>query len=342
MDELSWPHLLARLLAGRSLSARETSWAMETIREGNATPAQFGAFVAALRAKGETTDEILGLVTTMRRFARRVVAEGPIVDTCGTGGDRAATFNVSTVAAFIAAGAGARVAKHGNRAASSACGSADLLEELGVRIDLGPEGVAACLEQAGIGFCFAPVFHPSMRHVAGLRRELGVPTVFNFLGPLTNPAGARHQALGVSEESMAPKMAEVLGQLGSVHALVFCASDGLDEITLAGPTRLWEQQGGRITESVIEPLDLGLARASREALRGGGPSDNANIVTHVLTGGSGPTRDCALINAAAAIIAADLASDWGMALVQAQESVDSGRARAALERLIEVSNRTRG
>ncbi len=342
MDELSWPHLLARLLGGRSLTTRETSWAMETIMEGNATPAQFGAFVAALRAKGETTDEILGLVTTMRRFAKRVVLEGPIVDTCGTGGDRAGTFNVSTVAELIAAGSGAKVAKHGNRAASSACGSADLLEELGVRIDLGPEGVTACVEQAGIGFCFAPVFHPSMRHAAGPRRELGVPTVFNFLGPLTNPAGAKHQALGVSEESMAPKMAEVLGQLGSVHSLVFCGSDGLDEITLTGPTRLWEQRDGRVTEGMIEPLDLGLARASREALGGGAPSDNARIVTQVLAGDPGPARDCALINAAAAVMAADLASDWGAALGRAQESVDSGRARGCLERLIEVSNRFGG
>jgi len=311
---------------------------MERIMSGETTPAQFGAFVAALRAKGETVEEISGMVATMRRMALKVTVDGPVVDTCGTGGDRMGTINASTIAALVVAGAGGRVAKHGNRAASSACGSADLLEALGVRIDLGPQAVAACIGEVGMGFCFAPIFHPAMRHTV-LRRELGIPTVFNFLGPLTNPAGAAHQALGVSDRGMAPKMAEVLARTGSVHALVLRGSDGLDEITLSGPTEVWELRGGRVTEWVIEPGDLGIDPAPREAFSGGTPAQNAETTVAVLSGELGACRDFVLINAAAALVAADLAQNLADGLAAARESVDSGRALDCLSRLRALSNR---
>lgn len=338
VTDLAWPQVLSTLIAGTALSSDEAGWAMERIMSGEATPAQIAALVTALRAKGETVDEVLGLVTTMRRFAQRVEVDGSLVDTCGTGGDRAGTINVSTIAALVAAGAGAHVAKHGNRAASSKCGSADLLEALGVRIDLPPPGVAACIGEAGIGFCFAPVFHPSMRHAAATRRELGVPTIFNFLGPLTNPAGAAHQALGVSDPAMAPKMIEVLRRLGSEHVLVFRGADGLDELTTTGPSNVWELREGRISESVLDPADFGIDRAAPEALRGGEPAENATIAVEVLSGASGPARDVVLVNAAAAIVAADLTGDLGEAMERAADAIDSGRARAALDRLVEVSN----
>jgi len=334
----TWPNLLACLISGQPLAEHETSWAMERIMSGETTPAQFGAFVAALRAKGETVEEIAGMVATMRRMALKVTVDGPVVDTCGTGGDRMGTINASTIAALVVAGAGGRVAKHGNRAASSACGSADLLEALGVRIDLGPQAVAACIGEVGMGFCFAPIFHPAMRHTV-LRRELGIPTVFNFLGPLTNPAGAAHQALGVSDRGMAPKMAEVLARTGSVHALVLRGSDGLDEITLSGPTEVWELRGGRVTEWVIEPGDLGIDPAPREAFTGGTPAHNAETTVAVLSGELGACRDFVLINAAAALVAADLAQNLADGLAAARESVDSGRALDCLSRLRALSNR---
>lgn len=336
----TWPEILAKLFAGESLPAAEASWAMERIMQGEATGAQFGAFVAGLRAKGETVDEIIGLVETMRRFAEKVDVAPPVVDTCGTGGDRAGTINVSTIAALVVAGAGGRVAKHGNRAASSSCGSADFLEELGVKIDLGPAGVAACIEEAGIGFCFAQVFHPSMRHAGPMRKELGVPTVFNFLGPLTNPAGAKHQAIGVSDPKMAPKMLEVLGRLGSVHAIAFHGSDGLDEITTTGVSTLWEMRGGAVNESSIDPLEFGIARAEPGAIKGGAAPDNAKVALQVLDAAPGPARDVVVVNTAAALVAADLVSDLTAGMKLAAESIDSGKARTALDRLIEVSNRT--
>ena len=339
MHEPTWPHVLGALLSGTSLTAQEAGWAMERIMGGEATPAQFGAFVAGLRAKGETVEEIVGLVSTMRRFVVRVEAAGPLVDTCGTGGDRSGSFNVSTMAAFVAAGAGARVAKHGNRSASSSCGSADLLERLGVRIELGPEAVARCIDEAGIGFCFAPAFHPSMRFAAGLRSELGVPTVFNFLGPLTNPAGAAHQVVGVSSAVMAPKMAEVLRRLGSRRALVCHGSDGLDEITTTGPSAVWEVTPDGVSVSSFDPLDIGIARSDPAALLGGNADRNAAVLEEVLAGKPGAPRDIVLVNAAAAILAAGLAADLRAAVAMARDAVDSGRARAALDALVDVSNR---
>lgn len=310
---------------------------------GEATGAQFGAFIAGLRSKGESVHEMLGLVETMRAFSRKVETEAEVVDTCGTGGDRSGSINVSTIAAFVVAGAGAKVAKHGNRAASSVCGSADLLEELGVRIDLGPKGVAESIRRAGIGFCMAPVFHPAMRHAVPFRKELGVPTVFNFLGPLTNPAGAKRQAIGVSDEKMAPKMVEVLKRLGAVHLLVFHGLDGLDEISTAAPSYLWELKDGKVQTSVLDPSDFGIPRAETSALKGGTAAQNAEVARDVLAGKQGSARDVVVINAAAAIIAADLEAEFPPALDRARESIDSGSAAAALERLAEVAReQTRG
>jgi len=339
MSEPTWPSVLACLLAGKALSGGEASWAMGRIMSGEATHAQIGAFAAALRAKGETVEEIAGLRATMWRMALKVPVEGPVVDTCGSGGDRLGTINASTIAALVVAGAGGRVAKHGNRAASSACGSADLLEALGVTIDLGPQAVATCIAEVGMGFCFAPIFHPSMRHTGVPRRELGVPTVFNFLGPLTNPAGARYQALGVSDRTMAPKMAEVLARTGSVHALVLRGADGLDEVSLGGPTEVWELRDGAISEWEIDPAALGLDPAPVDALRGGSATDNAAIAIEVLSGSPGPRRDFVLVNAAAGLVAADRAADLAEGLAAAAESVDSGRALECLSRLRTLSGR---
>jgi anthranilate phosphoribosyltransferase len=338
MSEQTWPLVLSRVLIGESLTSDESAWAMERIMEGEATPAQFGAFVVALRAKGESVEEIAGLVTTMRRYSEKVEVDGLLVDTCGTGGDRSGTFNISTIAAFVVAGAGVKVAKHGNRAASSQCGSADLLEELGVKIDLAPPGVARCIAEAGMGFCFAQIFHPSMRHAGPPRKELGIPTVFNFLGPLTNPAGAKHQVLGVSDPIMAPKMLEVLGMLGSVHALIVHGSDGLDEVTTTGTTAVWELQGNERREWMIDPAELGIRRADPTELKGGTPRENAKIALEVLSGTEGAARDVVLLNAAAALVAADQSEKLDHALEHVAEAVDSGKARMVLDRLVEVSN----
>ncbi|MDQ3645873.1 MAG: anthranilate phosphoribosyltransferase, partial [Actinomycetota bacterium] len=269
MGGFSWSRIITKLLAGTSLSEDEAAGAMVEIMDGAATPAQIAGFMIALRAKGESTDEIVGLVKTMRAYATKVEVGGDLLDTCGTGGDRAGTFNVSTAAAIVCAGAGAKVAKHGNRAASSRCGSADVLEALGVHIELPPEGVARCIEEAGIGFCFAPVFHPSMRHAGATRRELGVATVFNFLGPLTNPAGATRQAIGVSDSRMLDRMVDVLARLGSVHVLGFHGDAGVDELTTSGPAQVVELVDGTIERWVIDPRDLGIEHSDLAAIAGG-------------------------------------------------------------------------
>lgn len=334
----SWSEVLGSIFSGESLSRSQAAWVMEQIMTGEATPARLGAFLAGLRVKGESIEEMVGLVETMRRFAKKVEVDYPVVDTCGTGGDRSGSINVSTMAAFVVAGAGAKVAKHGNRAASSQCGSADVLEALGVKVDLEPEGVERCLDEAGIGFCFAPIFHPSMRHAGPIRKELGVPTVFNFLGPLTNPAGATRQAVGVSDLKMAPKMVQVLKTLGSEKVLVFRGHDGLDELSTAAPSDLWELEAGEITQSVVDPLQFGIPRVPSSALKGGTAEQNARVVKQVLDGGRGPDRDVVMLNAAAAVVAAGIAADLSSALPVAAESVDSGKARRALDRLVEVSN----
>lgn len=322
---------IAKLVRGESLSEEEASAAMETVMRGDATAVQIAGFVIALRTKGETPEEVAGLARAARRLATPFPGPAGLLDTAGTGGDGLATFNISTLSAIVAAACGARVAKHGNRAASSACGSADVLEALGVRIDLAPAAAAACLQRVGITFLFAPVYHPSFRHAGVPRRELGVRTVFNILGPLCNPAHAGSQALGVAEESLAPLMADVLVRLGVNRALVFHGAGGMDELSTAGPSRVIEVLDGRRREYELDPAALGLPGAPVSALRGGGPGENAALAREVLGGARGPRRDVVLLNSAAALRAAGLAEAWEEALALAAEALDRGRAGELLE-----------
>jgi len=327
---------IAKVVRCENLSEDEAAAAFEVIMRGDATPSQIAGFVVALRMKGETVEELTGFARTARAVATRIQVEGALLDTCGTGGDGLATFNISTLAAIVAAACGARVAKHGNRAASSMCGSADVLEQLGVKIDLAPEGVARCIDEAGIGFLFAPVFHPSFRFAGVPRRELGLRTVFNVLGPLCNPAGAKYQALGVADGAMATKMADVLQRLGVERAIVFHASDGMDELSVASPSTVIEIDGRR-KEYELDPVELGLSRAPVEAMRGGSPEENARLAREVLGGAKGPRRDVVLLNAAAALRAAGLAEEWKDGLGLAAEAIDSGRAGEVLLRWATIS-----
>jgi len=315
----------------------EAASVMEEIMQGEATPAQFGAFVTALRLKGETVDEIVGMAKTMRPKAVPVTIAEPVVDTCGTGGDASHTFNISTVAAFVAAGAGLKVAKHGNRAMSSQCGSADVLEALGVRLDLTAEQVQRCLEEVGIGFMFAPLFHPAMKYAAAPRREIGIRTVFNILGPLTNPAGAKAQVLGVADDLLVEKMALALQGLRCHHALLVHGEDGLDEITISGKTRICELKGSNIENYSIAPEDFGVPRASLDSLRGGDINENADLLRSILAGTQGPQRDVVLLNAAAVLLAGDRVRTLQQGVVLAREVIDNDRALAKLEQLIEFS-----
>jgi anthranilate phosphoribosyltransferase len=328
---------ISALVSGRSLAADEAAQVMEEIMQGEATPAQFGAFVTALRLKGETVDEIVGLARTMRARAIPVVTDGLVVDTCGTGGDGSHTFNISTTAAFVAAGAGLKVAKHGNRAMSSQCGSADVLEALGVKIDLNAEQVQRCLQEVGIGFMFAPAFHPAMKYAAVPRREIGIRTVFNILGPLTNPAGAKTQVLGVADESLVEKMALVLQHLGCHHALVVHGEDGLDEITISGKTQVCELRDNRIKSYIISPEDLGLAGASSDSLKGSGAQENAELLRNILAGAPGPQRDVVLMNTAAVLLAGDKVETLRQGIELAQKTIDNGHALNKLEQLVELS-----
>jgi anthranilate phosphoribosyltransferase len=332
-DEDLWPRVLSRLVAGEALGADETSAAILAIMREEATPAQVAGFLMALRAKGETVDELEGAANAALAMAKPVaLPEGlEVVDTCGTGGDRAGTLNVSTLAAIAVAAAGVPVAKHGNRAASSRCGSADLLEALGVRIDLDPAGVAGCIERAGIGFMFAPVFHPATAYVVGIRRELRVPTLFNFLGPLTNPARPAAQVVGVSDPRMLPIVAQVLGRRG-VRARVFRGEDGLDELTTAGMSIVHETRDGDVRERMLDPADLGLAKASDDDLRGGDVETNAGIARSILSGERGPRRDVVLLNAAAALEVAGRVGSIEDGLVEAGAAIDDGRASDVLDR----------
>jgi anthranilate phosphoribosyltransferase len=339
-EGFSWAHVITSLLSGQDLDESQTAAAMTEIMDGAASPAQFAGFVVALRAKGETVDEVVGLVKTMRAFSQTISVSGPVLDTCGTGGDRTGTFNVSTAAAIVCAGAGAKVAKHGNRAASSRCGSADVLEALGVKIDLPPDAVAACIEEAGIGFCFAPVFHPAMRHVGVPRRELGIATIFNFLGPLTNPAGASRQALGVADPRMVDIMVETLGRLGSERVIAFHGAGGLDELSTAGPSYVVELNEGSITRWTIDPAELGFPPAPIEALAGGSAEENAHEIRSVLGAAEGPKRDVVLLNAAAGLVAVGKARDIPEGIGLARDAIDTGEATKALERLIAASNAT--
>jgi anthranilate phosphoribosyltransferase len=331
-----WPHVLSRLASHEALSADEAAEAMRRIMAGEATPGQIGGFLMALRTKGETVDEIEGLARTMLEFATPVATPGPVVDVVGTGGDRSGTFNISTVSAIVVAGAGVRVAKHGNRAASSHCGSADVLEALGVAIDLDAAGVLRCLEQAGIAFLFAPVFHPAMGHAAPVRRELRVPTVFNFLGPLTNPARPFAQVVGVSDERMLPLLAEVLARRGT-RAKVFRGADGLDELTTTGTSVVLDVLDGRVEETTLDPSEVGLGRARLEDLAGGDPPASAEIARRVLSGQPGPERDVVLLNAGAALEVAGHAGSLLEGVEAAAASIDSGAAAATLERFAATS-----
>ncbi len=325
------------LVSGRSLSMEEAASVMEEIMEGEVTPAQFGAFVTALRLKGETVDEIVGLAKTMRAKAVPVTIPGPVVDTCGTGGDGLHTFNISTTAAFVAAGGGLKIAKHGNRAMSSQCGSADVLEALGVRIDLTAEQVQRCLQEVGVGFMFAPVFHPAMKYAAVPRREIGIRTVFNILGPLTNPAGARAQLLGAADKMLVEKLASVLYGLGCQHALVVHGEDGLDEISITGKTKVCELKDGDINSYSISPEDFGLSRASLDSLKGGTTDENATLLRNILAGALGPQRDVVLMNSGAALLTGDRVETLQQGVALATEVIDGGNALAKLDQLIEFS-----
>ena len=327
---------IAKLVRCESLTEAEASAAFETIMRGDATPIQIAGFIVALRMKGETVDEITGFARTARAMATPIEVDGDLLDTCGTGGDGLATFNISTLSAIVAAACGVKVAKHGNRAASSLCGSADVLEQLGVKIDLGPDAVARCINEAGIGFLFAPIFHPSFRFAGLPRKELGVRTVFNVLGPLCNPAGARHQALGVADANLAGKMADVLSRLGVERAIVFHAGDGMDELSVSSPSLVIEIDGAR-KEYQLDPSEIGLKPASLQSVRGGGPEDNARIAREILGGATGPRRDVVLLNSAAALRAAGRAKDWRDGMGLAAEAIDSGRAGDVLQRWATIS-----
>jgi anthranilate phosphoribosyltransferase len=336
-----WPGVLGPLTAGEDLSSDQASAAMAEILAGNASPAQIAGFIVALRMKGETVEELAGLLAAMDGAANHVIlddVEG-VVDVVGTGGDRSHSINVSTMAALVVAGAGVRVCKHGNRAASSSCGSADLLEALGVAIELPPEAVARCVAEAGIGFCFAPRYHPAMRHSIPTRRELGVPTVFNFLGPLANPAGVRRQLVGVSDHRMAEKMAGVLRARGSERALVVWGHDGLDELTTTTTSTVVELgEDGELRRYELDPAAHGISRAEPAALRGGDAAVNVAATQAVLGGEPGPHRDIVVLNAAAGLIAAGLVPDLAEGLSAAAAAIDDGRAARALELLIALSN----
>ena len=327
------------LIAGADLGRAKMRGVMEQIMSGQATDAQIGAFLVALRIKGETIDEIAGGAEVMREKATSIVTVRPdLIDTCGTGGDDSGTFNISTTVAFVACGAGLAVAKHGTRSISSQCGSSDVLTALGVNVEAAPKKVGECIDEVGIGFLFAIALHGAMKHAIGPRRELATRTVFNILGPLTNPAGAKRQLLGVFDGALTEALAGVLRELGSDQALVVHGSDGLDEITLTGPTQVSELRDGQVSTRQIHPGDFGLQTVSAEALKGGDADHNARILRGVLDGEEGPQRDVVLLNSAAAIVVGGRAEDITAGLEVAQESIDSGKARQALDRLVEVSN----
>ncbi|GAB4170695.1 MAG: anthranilate phosphoribosyltransferase [Geothermobacteraceae bacterium] len=343
---------IARVVEGQNLAEAEMIEVMNQIMGGEATPAQIGAFITALRIKGETVEEIRGAARVMRDRATPIrvgrtldidrdeinLDRESILDTCGTGGSGTRSFNISTTVALVVASCGVRVAKHGNRSVSSACGSADVLEALGVNLDITPEQVAETIERVGVGFLYAPALHGAMKHAIGPRREIGIRTIFNILGPLTNPAGADRQVLGVFREDLVEPLAEVLAGLGCRRGFVVHGSDGMDEITLTGPTKKAAISDGQVTMGVINPGDFGFATCRLEDLQGGDAACNAGIVRAILDGEAGPKRDVVLLNAAYALVAAETAADPHQGLSQAAEAIDSGRARQTLERLVEVTN----
>ncbi len=330
---------IKKVVEGQDLSRDECYGAMDDIMGGRATPAQVAAFITALRIKGETVREITACAQVMRDRVLRVEADvADLVDTCGTGGDGARTFNISTTAAFVVAGAGVPVAKHGNRSVSSQSGSADLFQALGVNIDAGLHVVKRCIREVGMGFLFAPLLHGAMKHAIGPRREIGIRTVFNILGPLTNPAGARHQVIGVYAAALTDTVCEVLGELGTRHAYVVHGHDGLDEITLTGKTKVSELREGRVYTFDLDPQALGFSYCRAKDLKGGNAQKNAEITLSVLGGTAGPKRDITLLNAAAAIYVAGRTQALGDAVALAREAIDSGRAMQKLEALKRVSH----
>lgn len=329
---------IACVVGGESLSEARMHAVADAIMDGGATPAQIGALLSALRMKGETVDELVGVARAMRARMARVEYAGPVVDTCGTGGDGAELFNVSTAAALVVAGAGVAVAKHGNRAQSGRVGGADVLEALGVRIDLSPAGVARCLERAGVGFCFAPRFHGAMRFAAAPRKEIGIRTIFNFVGPLANPAGATRQLVGVSEAKWTEPIAEALRRLGATRALVVHGGEGIDEISTQGPTRVSEVGRDGVVTYEIGPEAFGLPRRADAPPRVAEPGESAAVIRAVLAGSSGPARDLVIVNAAAALVVAGRAEDWRAGATAAAVSIDDGSAARALARLVETSN----
>jgi anthranilate phosphoribosyltransferase len=340
----TWPDVLTSLVSGSDLSAEQTQWAMGEVFAGNATPVQLAGFVVALRAKAETVDEVTGIATAMLEAANPISVSGRLLDIVGTGGDRSMSVNISTMSAIVAAGAGARVVKHGNRSASSKSGSADVLEALGIRLDLEPARVAEVAEEAGITFCFSAAFHPAMRHAAVARRELGIATIFNILGPLTNPARPQAQAIGCADVRMAPVMAGVMARRG-VDAWVFRGDDGLDELTTTTTSTLWRVRDGAVTVSSVDPADFGIARATAEDLRGGEATHNAEVARRLLAGDRGPVRDAVLLNAGAALAvyddpAADVRDSLAAGIDKAAAAIDSGAAAALLDRWVEASGQT--
>ncbi|OGP13834.1 MAG: anthranilate phosphoribosyltransferase [Deltaproteobacteria bacterium GWA2_54_12] len=330
---------IAKLIAATDLTEAEMTEVMYEVMTGAASPAQIGSFLTALRMKGETVEEITGAAKVMREKATRVDAPEGVVDTCGTGGDGSMTFNISTAAAFVAAGSGLKIAKHGNRSVSSKSGSADVLRALGVNIEAEVSRVEECIRDAGIGFLFAPMLHGAMKYAAPVRREIGIRSIFNILGPLTNPAGAKRQVIGVYDPALTDALAKVLNNLGSERAFIVRGEDGLDEITLADETRVTELNAGSIRTYHIRPEDFGFNRCSPQDLLGGGPDENAGIIMGVLEGKKGPARDIVILNAAAAITAGGLASKIEEGIAIAHGAIDSGEALARLERLKEITNR---
>jgi anthranilate phosphoribosyltransferase len=342
MTDFSWPTVLNTLMSRTDLSREEARAAMAEVMGGNATPAQIAAFIVSLRAKGESAEEMTGLVDAMYEAAVTVDIDAPVVDIVGTGGDGKGTFNISTTAAFIAAGAGAKVAKHGNRAASSKTGSADLLDALGIDLELPPEATVRMIEEVGFGFFFAPRYHPAMRFAVPVRKDLGVRTVFNFLGPLCNPARAQRMTIGVSDHRMAERMIQVLKSRGAEYAFVFHGEDGLDELTTTGPSFIYRLVNGEITHAEFTPEDFGVPRATGADLRGGDAAENVAITRAILAGEPGPKRNIALVNAAPALVAAGIAEGFLDAMELATHSIDGGAAGEVLEGAIELSGRLSG
>jgi anthranilate phosphoribosyltransferase len=326
---------IAKAVEGNDLTQKEMEEAMEEIMTGNATAAQIGSFITALRIKGETVDEITGAATVMRAKAVKIsLKDDTLLDTCGTGGDGTHTFNVSTATAFVAAGGGVKVAKHGNRAVSSLCGSADVLKNLGVSLDISHEDVGKCIQEVGIGFLFAPLFHGAMKYAAGPRQEIGLRSIFNLLGPLTNPAGATVQVLGIYTQELTEKIAQVLGRLGTKEAFVVCGEGTFDEISICSPTRVSHLKDGNVETFEMTPEQYGFKRASPEEIKGGDTQVSARIIRELLDGKKGPKRDMVVLNAAAAFVVAGVDEDLSEGIERAKDCIDSGRAKEKLNALV--------